>query len=73
MINYHYLDVPSHVTHHNNDIECGKDDADCNILNYGPDAIDVVFGSKKEGQEYEDMKYTTINVVFIMILVIFFY
>lgn len=73
MINYHYLTIPTHVKHHEFDIEKGLTSETDNIKNYGPDTIDVVFGTKNEGEEYEDMKYTSINNIVIMILIFYMY
>lgn len=73
MINYHYLTIPSHVKHHENDIELGGKVTSSDIKNYGPDTIDVVFGTKNEDEEYEDMKYTAINILIIMIIIVYIY
>lgn len=62
MLNYHILDIKSHHDHH--------DDIGCN---YGPDIMDVIFETKKDNEEYEDMNHATINNVGMLIPVILLY
>lgn len=59
MINYHYLKVKTHSDHHA-DIGC----------NFGPDVMDVVFQTKKDGEEYEDMNHAVVNNIGMLIVVL---
>jgi len=70
---YHYIKIPSHVTHHKVDKNClgdmceNKDD----IVNYGPDAMDVLFGTKKNLEKYENMSLLIPFVIVLIILLLF--
>ena len=55
MINYHILKVPTHVKHHE----------DVNS-NFGPDIMDILFKTKQNGDNIEDMNHGVINVVIIL-------
>jgi len=72
LINYHYLDIHTHVTHHKSDIEINTKQNE-NVKDFGPDPIDVVFKTKNNMERYEDMKATNINlIVFSIIFIVFF-
>ena len=58
MFNYHYYDVQTHVSHHLDP-----------TTNFGPDIMDIIFGSKQEGGEIENMDNSIINVIILAILV----
>ena len=60
IINYHILKVSTHIDHHKYDTS-----------NYGPDIMDILFNTKVDGGEIEDMNHATINSVFILILILF--
>ena len=66
---YHYVKIPTHITHHNIDKPCLDDMCENKdtIFNYGPDAMDALFGTKKHLQKYEDM---SILIPFLIILII---
>ena len=75
MIVYHYLPIPTHKTHHLFDKSCIGDTCEdkSNVFNYGPDAMDALFGTKKHLQEYEDMSPLIPFVILLIILLIFNY
>lgn len=73
MINYHYLTIHTHVNHHELDLELGIQDQNKLIRNYGPDTIDAIFGTKNDGEEYEDMRFTSINNIVIMVVIYYIY
>ena len=75
MVVYHLLKVPSHTTHHTVDKTCLDDTCKTTekVYNYGPDAIDVLFGTKKHLQEYENMGPLIPFIIILIILVIFNY
>lgn len=62
MINYHLLKVPTHVNHH-------KDPN----TNFGPDIMDIVFGTKMQGDRFEDMNHGIVNVLVILSIIMFTY
>lgn len=62
MINYHYLKIKTHSDHHE-DIS----------LNFGPDVMDVLFGTKKDNEEYEDMNHATVNNIGMLLVVVLLY
>ena len=62
MINYHYLDVKTHIDHHE-DIS----------LNFGPDVLDVMFQTKKNHEEYEDMNHAIVNNIGMLLVVVLLY
>lgn len=62
MINYHYLNVKTHKDHHE-DIS----------YNFGPDVIDVMFQTKKDHEEYEDMNHAIVNNIGILLIVVLLY
>ena len=62
MINYHYLDVKTHIDHHE-DIS----------INYGPDVMDVMFQTKKDHEDYEDMNHATVNNIGMLLVVVLLY
>ena len=59
MINYHVLKVPTHVKHHQ----------DSNT-NFGPDIMDILFNTKQDRDNIEDMNHGVINVVLILSLIL---
>jgi len=59
MINFHNMNMPTHVNHHT---DLSK--------NIGPDLIDMLFGSKLEGDDIEDLNHSSINILIITVLVI---
>ena len=70
---YHYIKVPTHVTHHKVDKKCLGDMCKNteNILNYGPDAMDALFGTKKNLENYEDMSPLIPLLIVLIILILF--
>ena len=62
MINYHVLKVPTHINHH-------KDPN----TNFGPDIMDILFGTKLDGDQFEDMNHGILNVVVILSIILFTY
>ena len=50
MINYHVMEVDTHVRHHK----------DVNT-NYGPDYMDVLMGTKQHNSTFEDMRESILN------------
>ena len=59
MINYHYLKIPTHLNHH----------YDTNY-NYGPDCMDILFKTKTDGDEFENMNTYTINIIIATIIIV---
>ena len=59
IINYHILKVSTHLDHHEYDTS-----------NYGPDIMDILFDTKVDGGEIEDMNHATINSIIILILIV---
>ena len=59
IINYHILKVSTHIDHHKYD-----------TLNYGPDIMDIIFKTKVDKGEIEDMNHATINSVIIAIVIV---
>ena len=62
MINYHVLKVPTHVNHHKDPNK-----------NFGPDIMDILFGTKMEGDRFEDMNHGILNVLVILSIILFTY
>lgn len=60
MVNYHVLDIETHNNHHRN-----------SKTNFGPDIMDVLFGTKMENDEYENMNHAVYNIVFTLAFIIF--
>jgi hypothetical protein len=59
MINYHVLKVPTHVKHHEKP-----------NTNFGPDIMDILFNTKQDRDNIEDMNHGVINVVLILSLIL---
>lgn len=62
MINYHYLNVSTHNFHH----EFTK-------FNYGPDIIDILFNTKINNDEIENMNHGILNSVVILMIILLVY
>jgi len=62
MLNYHILKVPTHINHH-------KDPN----TNFGPDIMDILFGTKMEGDQFENMNHGILNVLIILSIIMFTY
>jgi len=75
LIVYHYLKTPSHKSHHTCDKSNARDIKNCtkNVQNYGPDALDVLFGTKKHLEKYEDMSPLIPIVIILLILLLLNY
>jgi len=75
LIVYHYMKTPSHKTHHLCDQTKTVDSNNCskNVQNYGPDAIDALFGTKKHSEKYEDMSPLIPIVVILLVLLLLNY
>ncbi len=58
MINYHVLNVKTHSNHHEN-----------SKTNFGPDIMDILFGTKMENDEYENMNHAVYNIVFALVFI----
>ena len=58
MFNYHYYDVQTHVKHHLD-----------TTTNFGPDIMDIIFDTKQEGDEIENMDNGIINTIILLIFV----
>ena len=62
MINYHLLEVDTHIRHHKNV-----------NTNYGPDYMDVLLGTKQHNSTFEDMKESILNsLLSAMVVIILF-
>jgi len=59
MINYHLLKVQTHVKHHEN--------VD---TNFGPDIMDILFNTKQDMDNIEDMNHGVVNVILILSLIL---
>ena len=59
MINYHVLNVDTHVRHHKN-----------SDTNYGPDYMDVLMGTKQHNSTFEDMRESILNTLVSAVVVI---
>jgi len=60
IFNYHYLNFETHKNHHINPSE----------KNYAPDWIDIIFNTKTDGEEIENMNSIIINII-LSIFIIF--
>ena len=59
MVNYHILKVPTHIKHHEN--------VD---TNYGPDIMDIIFGTKQDGDYIENMNHGIYNTITILCIIL---
>jgi len=59
MINYHLLEVDTHIRHHKNV-----------NTNYGPDYMDVLLGTKQHNSTFEDMRESILNTLLSAMVVI---
>lgn len=59
MINYHVMDIPTHAHHH-------KD----STKNYGPDIMDMMFGTKLDKDIIENMNHVSINIIIFTALIL---
>ncbi len=59
MINYHYLKVQTHKLHH-----------DYEKYNFGPDIMDILFKTKVDKDEIENMNHATINSILILTFIL---
>jgi hypothetical protein len=59
MINYHVLEVDTHIRHHKNV-----------NTNYGPDYMDVLLGTKQHNSTFEDMRESILNTLLSAMVVI---
>lgn len=59
MINYHFYKVPTHIQHHVN-----------TNTNFGPDLMDILFGTKSDGDEIENMDNGIFNLIVILFIVV---
>jgi hypothetical protein len=59
MLNYHILKVPTHI-HHHKDVN----------TNFGPDIMDILFETKKDGDNIEDMNHGIVNILIILSLIL---
>ena len=59
MINYHVLEVDTHIRHHENV-----------NTNYGPDYMDVLLGTKQHNSTFEDMRESILNTLLSAMVVI---
>jgi len=59
IINLHYLNSPTHKDHH---VHNG-------MLNYGPDWIDIICGTKLNNSEFEDFKSSIINSICTLVII----
>lgn len=50
MINYHVMKIDTHIRHHNN-----------TSTNFGPDYMDVLFGTKQHNSTFEEMEESITN------------
>ncbi len=62
MINYHILNVQTHINHHKHE-----------KYNYGPDIMDMLFGTKLNKDEIENMNHGIINSVIILAVLLLTY
>ncbi len=69
LIVYHFMKTPSHKTHH----KCDKKMKSGGVRNYGPDALDVLFGTKENLEKYEDMSPLIPIVIILLILLLMNY
>ena len=60
LINYHILSHAVHAQHHN---EKG-------VNNYGPEWFDIIFNTKAENSEIEDMNSVIANIIIVTVLVL---
>jgi len=60
LINFHYLKSPTHKAHH---LQNGK-------LNYGPDWMDIIFGTKLHNNNFEDFNSSVLNGLIGLIVVL---
>ncbi len=60
MINYHIMSIDTHIKHHLN-----------TKTNFGPDYVDILFGTKYNGSTFEEMNETIINSLYSGIIVLF--
>lgn len=72
MVVYHLLKVPTHTRHHDAD-KAQNEDIDYNekVFNFGPDSIDVLLGTKKNLQKFENMD-PLIPVIIVLMLFLFY-
>jgi len=61
LINFHYLKSPTHKEHH---LQNGQ-------LNYGPDWMDILFGTKLHDNSFEDFNSSVLNGFIGLIIVLF--
>jgi hypothetical protein len=57
MYTYHHYNVKSHTIHHDNQ-----------NYNYGPDIADIIYETKYDGDEYEDLNITIPNAIIIFLI-----
>ena len=62
MINYHYLKVSTHLNHHKYE-----------NANYGPDIIDMIFDTKINNDEIENMNHGIYNSIIALVIVLLNY
>ena len=72
MVVYHLLKVPTHTRHHDAD-KAQNENIDYNekVFNFGPDSIDVLLGTKKNLQKFENMD-PLIPVIIVLMLFLFY-
>lgn len=65
LINYHIKDVIVHEHHHKLDSEDGDE-----VVNYGPELLDILFQTKRDDEEYENVNHAVINIIVITVFIL---
>ena len=60
MLNYHYIDFDTHFNHHQ----------DASMTNFSPEWMDIMFHTKTEGECYENMDSSILNMVVFVIIIL---